>query len=61
VKQKEDNAVLYRDTMSQGETVQLSKNGPVDILFTAGENIIIEHAGERLRPSSPGTAKISIP
>lgn len=61
VKQKEDNTVLYRETMSAGETVQLSKSGPVDILFTAGENIVIEHSGERLRPSSSGTAKISIP
>lgn len=61
VKQKEDNTVLYRDTMGAGETVQLSKSGPVDILFTAGENIVIEHSGERLRPSSSGTAKISIP
>lgn len=61
VKQKEDNIVLYRDTMSAGETVQLTKSGPVDILFTAGENIVIEHSGERLRPSSSGTAKITIP
>ena len=61
VRQKEDNVVLYKDTMAAGETVQLGKSGPVDILFTAGENIVIEHSGERLRPSSSGTAKISIP
>jgi transcriptional regulator with XRE-family HTH domain len=61
VKQQEDNEILYRDTMSEGETVSLSKSGPVDILFTAGENIQIEHAGERMRPSSSGTAKITLP
>ena len=61
VKQRDDKQELFRKTMSAGETVQLSKSGPVDILFTAGENIVIDHAGERLRPSSSGTAKISIP
>ncbi len=61
VKQRDDKQELFRKTMSGGETVTLQKSGPVDILFTAGENIVIDHAGERLRPSSSGTAKISIP
>ncbi|MGC6424398.1 MAG: helix-turn-helix domain-containing protein [Lentimonas sp.] len=61
VKQQSDNTVLYRDTMSAGETINLSKQGPVDILFTAGENITIESGGEKLRPSSAGTAKITLP
>lgn len=61
VRQKEDDAELYRKTMSEGESVTLEKSGPVDILFTAGENLIIEHGGERMRPSSSGTAKITIP
>jgi cytoskeleton protein RodZ len=61
VRQRTDKQVLYRDTMSAGQTIALQKDGPVDILFTAGENIVIDHAGERLRPSSSGTAKISLP
>ncbi|MGJ8637823.1 MAG: helix-turn-helix domain-containing protein [Opitutaceae bacterium] len=61
VKQQSDNAILYRDTMAEGETVNLTKEGAVDILFTAGENITIESGGERVRPSSSGTAKIKIP
>ncbi len=61
VKQQSDNSILYRDTMGAGETVNLTKDGPVDILFTAGENILIESGGERLRPSSSGTAKITLP
>jgi len=61
VRQKEDDSELYRKTMSEGESVTLEKSGPVDILFTAGENLIIEHGGERMRPSSSGTAKITIP
>ena len=61
VKQQADNVILYRDTMAEGDTVTLTKDGPVDILFTAGENITIESDGERLRPSSSGTAKIKLP
>lgn len=60
VKQQSDNQELYRKTMSAGETVTLQKDGAVDILFTAGENILIETGGERLRPSTSGTAKITI-
>ncbi|MDQ8194844.1 helix-turn-helix domain-containing protein [Coraliomargarita sp. SDUM461004] len=60
VKQQSDNKELYRKTMSAGESVSLEKEGAVDILFTAGENILIEAGGERLRPSSSGTAKITI-
>ncbi|MEM1223115.1 MAG: helix-turn-helix domain-containing protein [Verrucomicrobiota bacterium] len=61
VKQQEDDAVLFRETLSAGESVPVSKSGPVDILFTAGENLIIEHNGERVRPKGTGTAKITIP
>ena len=60
VKQQSDNQELLRKTMSDGERVTLEKDGAVDILFTAGENLLIEHAGERLRPSTSGTAKITI-
>jgi cytoskeletal protein RodZ len=61
VRQKEDDSELYRKTMAAGESTTLEKSGPVDILFTAGENLTIEHGGERLRPSASGTAKITIP
>jgi len=60
VRQQSDDKELYRKTMSAGETVTLQKDGAVDILFTAGENILIETGGERLRPSTSGTAKITI-
>jgi len=61
VKQQSDNAILYRETMSEGQTINLTKDGAVDILFTAGEHITIESNGERLKPSSSGTAKITLP
>ena len=62
VKQRDDNKELVRKTLSNGETLEFTKEGPVDILFTAGENlVIVNSAGERLRPKGEGTAKISIP
>ena len=61
VKQKNDDKEIYRKTMGEGEQAVLEKDGPVDILFTAGEFLTIEHNGERMRPSSPGTAKITLP
>ncbi len=60
VKQQTGNKELYRNTMSAGETVTLEKEGAVDILFTAGENIVIEQGGERFRPNTTGTAKITL-
>ncbi|MGB0334639.1 MAG: helix-turn-helix domain-containing protein [Opitutales bacterium] len=60
VKQQLDDTELYRNTMSEGESVTLEKDGPVDILFTAGENLVIEQGAERFRPNASGTAKISI-
>jgi transcriptional regulator with XRE-family HTH domain len=60
VKQQAGEKELFRKTMSAGETATLEKEGPVDILFTAGENIVIEQAGERFRPNTSGTAKITL-
>ena len=62
VKQRNDNKELVRKTLGTGETLEFKKEGPIDILFTAGENLVIVNpAGERLRPKGEGTAKISIP
>ena len=60
VKQR-DGEEIYRGTLAADQTVPLAKQGPVDILFTAGENLVIESQGERMRPSTSGTAKITIP
>ncbi len=61
IKQLDNDEIVFRDTLSAGQTIPVTKSGPVDVLFTAGENLVIEHAGQRLRPGSPGTAKISLP
>lgn len=60
VKQQADNQELLRRTLSAGESVTIEKDGAVDILFTAGENIVIEQGGERFRPNTSGTAKITL-
>ncbi|MBT65152.1 MAG: hypothetical protein CML13_18295 [Puniceicoccaceae bacterium] len=60
VRQQSDSQELYRKTMSAGESATVEKDGAVDILFTAGENILIESGGERFQPSTSGTAKITI-
>ena len=61
VRQQSDDSILYQETMSEGDSIVIAKNGAVDILFTAGENLTIESGGERFRPSSSGTAKITLP
>jgi len=60
VKERNTNKELYRKTMTAGEAVDLQFNDAVDILFTAGKHLIIEHDGERFRPNTDGTAKITI-
>jgi transcriptional regulator with XRE-family HTH domain len=60
VRQRSNNEELYKRTMAAGESVTLDKEGAVDILFTAGENLIIEQGSERFRPNTNGTAKISL-
>lgn len=62
VKQRNDNKELVNKTLSSGEKLNFIKEGPIDIFFTAGENlVIVNSAGIRLRPEREGTAKISIP
>ncbi|WP_269523919.1 helix-turn-helix domain-containing protein [Coraliomargarita parva] len=60
VKQKQDNQVIYKGTLSSGDEIPLTKTGPVDVMFTAGENLVIEQNGERMRPGASGTAKITL-
>lgn len=60
VRQRSNNEELYKNTMAEGDSVTLDKEGVVDVLFTAGENLVIEQGGERFRPSNTGTAKISL-
>jgi len=60
VRQTNDEKELYRGTLGEGESTTLSKQGPVDIFFTAGENLVIDHNGERMKPNITGAAKTRI-
>lgn len=62
VKQRNDGKKLVVKTLSSGETLEFSKEGPVDVFFTAGENlVIVDPSGKHLRPQGEGTAKILVP
>lgn len=62
VRQKNDNRVLLNaETMNDGQTLPLTKNGPVDVLFTSGKNIKILYMGEYWSPNGSGAGKFSIP
>ena len=60
VRQTNDEKEIYRGTLGAGESTTLSKEGPVDIFFTAGENLVIDHNGERMKPNITGAAKTRI-
>jgi cytoskeleton protein RodZ len=60
VKQRKGDIIIFDGTLEAGHDVPLKKSGPVDVLFTAGENLVIVHNGEKLRPGGSGTAKMTV-
>ena len=60
VTQKNDGVRIYRGAIEVNSPLSLNKSGPVEIIFTRGERLVIETGGERFRPSASGAAKISI-
>lgn len=61
VKQSNDGQVLLQKTLAGGETVTVTKTGPVVILFTAGENlVVVDPDGVKNRPEGAGFAKMTI-
>jgi transcriptional regulator with XRE-family HTH domain len=61
VKQKNDGQMLFQKTLSGGESVTLTKEGPVVILFTAGGNLVVENPqGEKIRPELDGQGKMTV-
>lgn len=60
VRQTSDKSELYRGTLGEGESTEISKTGQIDIMFTAGENLIINYRGERFKPSRSGTASTKL-
>lgn len=60
VTQKNDGNRIYKGAIEVGSPLTLDKSGPVEIVFTRGEHLVIESGDERFRPSASGAAKITI-
>jgi len=60
VTQKNDGSRIYRGAIDVDSPLTLDKSGPVEIMFTRGEHLVIESGDERFRPSASGAAKITI-
>jgi hypothetical protein len=60
VTQKNDGNRIYRGAIEVDSPLTLDKSGPVEIIFTRGEHLVIESGDERFRPSASGAAKITI-
>lgn len=60
VTQKNDGNRIYRGAIEVDSPLTLDKSGPVEIMFTRGEHLVIESGDERFRPSASGAAKITI-
>ena len=58
--QKNDGEWLYRGEIEVDSPLTLDKSGPVEIIFTRGEHLVIETGGQRYRPNTSGAAKITI-
>lgn len=60
VTQKNDGNRIYRGAIEVDSPLTLDKSGPVEIMFTRGEHLVIKSGDERFRPSASGAAKITI-
>ena len=60
VTQKNDGKLIYKGAIEVDNPLTLDKCGPVGIMFTRGECLVIEIGDERFRPSASGAAKITI-
>ena len=60
VTQKNDGERIYRGAIEVDSPLTLDKSGPIEIMFTRGEYLVIESGDERFRPSASGAAKITI-
>ena len=60
VTQKDDGERIYRGAIEIDSPLTLDKSGPVEIIFTRGEHLVIESGDGRFRPSASGAAKITI-
>ena len=57
IEQTVDRQRLYSGSLNAGETLSLTKTGPVSIRFTNGEALIIEKNGQQFRPGQSGVGR----
>ena len=60
VTQKDDGERIYRGAIEVDSPLTLDKNGPVEIVFTRGEHLVIETGDELFRPAASGASQITI-
>ena len=60
VTQKNDGSRIYRGAIEVDSPLTLDKNGPVEIVFTRGEHLVIETGDELFRPAASGASQITI-
>jgi transcriptional regulator with XRE-family HTH domain len=60
VTQKNDGNRIYRGAIEVDNPLSLDKSGPVEIMFTRGEHLVIKTGDELFRPRDSGAAKIII-
>jgi hypothetical protein len=54
VEQRIDRKRLYSGTLAEGESVSLTKIGPIKISFTEGENVVVEKDGKNFKMGVTG-------
>ncbi len=54
VEQRIDRKRLYSGTLAEGESVTLTKIGPIKISFTEGENVVVEKDGKKFKMGVTG-------
>ena len=54
IEQQIDRKRLYSGTLEEGETISLTKIGPIKISFTEGENVVVEKNGENFKMGVTG-------
>jgi transcriptional regulator with XRE-family HTH domain len=58
--QRDDGKQLFKGTLGAGQSTTFERSGKVEIVFTVGENLIVETASGRVRPTVSGQAKIIV-
>jgi transcriptional regulator with XRE-family HTH domain len=61
VEQKKDNKRLYQGTLAQGERVSVNADGPIQVRYDNGDNLMVERHGRSYRMGQSGLGYNSLP